>query len=329
MVKRVTDVLLKVLGDSELGRFLIAARDLRWRMANGVSPIYLDYPLDPSPRYGFGKPPHPRLRTIFETQRAAYFDLIRQFRLFADSLSTIPIDKPNNPIMPYWNNGFIGGLEAILLCSLPAIHNSKRYIEIGSGNSTKFVRHSIVINGLRTTITSIDPKPRAEIDGICDNVIRCGLEKADLTIFDQLESGDILMFDGSHCCFQNSDVTVFFLEVLPRLKPGVLVYIDDIYLPFDYPPAWRNRFYSEQYVLATLLMARPRRHKILLPCVFIGRDEALRTAADTLTGEILPAGIGGYGSGFCMRIVDDGYGGNIEMFSGDAPYRELRQASSD
>ena len=36
---------------------------------------------------------------------------------------------------------------------------------------------------------------------------------------------------GSHRVFQNSDVTAFFLDVLPRLKPGILVHIHDIFCP--------------------------------------------------------------------------------------------------
>jgi hypothetical protein len=54
------------------------------------------------------------------------------------------------------------------------------------------------------------------------------LESCDLAIFDQLAAGDVLFF-GSHSAFPNSDVVVmFFFEVMPRLKPGVMVHIHDI-----------------------------------------------------------------------------------------------------
>jgi hypothetical protein len=175
-------------------------------------------------------------------------------------------------------------------------------VEIGSGNSTKFVRQSVVQNGLKTRIVSIDPNPRAEIDDICDEVRREGLEDTDQRIFDELADGDILMFDGSHRSFQNSDVTVFFLEILPRLKQGVLVYIDDIYLPYDYPPVWQERYYSEQYLLATLLLAAPQKYSIELPCVFIGKDAELQKQADVFAKNINSQGIGGYGSGLWLRV---------------------------
>ena len=97
-----------------------------------------------------------------------------------------------------------------------------------------FARHAIRTGNLKTTIMSIDPKPRAEIDSLCDRVMRLPLELCDLNLFRELEPGDILFFDGSHRIFANSDVTVFFIEVLPRLKPGVLVHVHDIFLPADY-----------------------------------------------------------------------------------------------
>jgi hypothetical protein len=46
------------------------------------------------------------------------------------------------------------------------------------------------------------------------------------------------------------------LEVLPRLKPGVIVHIHDIFLPFDYRRDWvmeKFRFWTEQYMLQSFL----------------------------------------------------------------------------
>ena len=47
-----------------------------------------------------------------------------------------------------------------------------------------------------------------------------------------------------------------YLQILPRLKPGVLVHIHDIFLPADYPrEAVLNNlwFWSEQYLLQAFL----------------------------------------------------------------------------
>jgi hypothetical protein len=94
---------------------------------------------------------------------------------------------------------------------------------------------------------SVDLHPRAEIDSLCDKVIRQPLERSDLSFINDLGAGDILFIDSSHRCFMNSDVTVLFLDVLPKLRRGVAVHIHDIYLPLDYPQERAHWFHSEQY----------------------------------------------------------------------------------
>jgi hypothetical protein len=180
--------------------------------------------------------------------------------------------------------------------------NPRLYVEIGSGNSTKFIKRAQQDHRLRTRIVSIDPLPRAEIDELCDETRREPLEATDLAVFDELTAGDIVLMDGSHRVFTNSDVSVFFLEVLPRLKTGVLVYIDDIYLPFDYPPEWTPRYYSEQYMLAVLLLSEAERYEVVLPCTFVGQDPSLMCILDPIwkEGPIAEAALPG--NGFWLRV---------------------------
>ncbi|MGH9508484.1 MAG: class I SAM-dependent methyltransferase, partial [Terriglobales bacterium] len=87
-----------------------------------------------------------------------------------------------------------------------------------------------------------------------------------------LRQGDILFVDGSHRSFMNSDVTVFFLDILPQLRPGVLVHIHDIDLPYDYVPEHAEWYYSEQYLLAVSLLAGHRGYRIVLPNAFISKE---------------------------------------------------------
>jgi FkbM family methyltransferase len=202
-----------------------------WRAARGPEPIFLDYPLDPRPRYGYRQPPHPELFALIDSKRSRYLELLSTFGTYAAKLSRIEEYADAAGSDPYWQNPYINGLDGIALYCFPALNNSTIYLEIGSGNSTKFVRRSIRDNELCTRVISIDPAPRAEVDGLCDEIIREPLEGVDLDVFGRLGSGDVLVFDGSHHVFQNSDVTVFFLEIMPRLAPGVLVYVDDIFCP--------------------------------------------------------------------------------------------------
>lgn len=263
--------------------------------------IFIDYPPTPKPRYGYGLPPHQGLYDLINRYRTHYEALLENFKLFHSGLSAIDSDPPKDATQPYWKNGWLGGTNAIALYCLPAIHSSKRYVEIGSGNSTKFVRRSIKDNGLVTHITSIDPHPRAEVDGLCDEILRCPFEQIDLKFFDGLESGDIVVLDGSHRCFQNSDVTVFFLEVLPRLTSGVLVYIDDIFLPNDYPPSWSSMYYSEQYILASLLLGDGgNRYKVILPNIFVEEDPILSQKEKELWSMIGHPGFSG--NGFWLQV---------------------------
>jgi len=244
-------------------------------------PYYLEYPVKLEPRYGYGKAPHTKLYEIINRNRTAYKRTLESFLRFKDDFLGIPLETPPESPEPCWFNHWLGALDSVTLFSLLCLHNPKRYFEIGSGWSTKFARKAITNHKLRTKIASLDPYPRAEIDPLCDNVIREPLEDADLSVFDKLEAGDILFVDGSHHCCMNSDVAVFFLDVLPRLKAGVFVQFHDIFLPYDYPPEWKC-YYSEQYLLAVYILAESKKFDIILPNAFITNDTELSGILNTL-----------------------------------------------
>ena len=265
---------------------------------NRANLLLVDYPVRPEPRYGWGKPPHNGLEKLIGRDRERYAQILESFTKYATELQRIEQD-PSDPTAPAWRNRFTSGLDAIALYSFVCERRPRLYFEIGSGNSTKFVRRAIVDHSLQTRIVSVDPHPRAEVDAICDEVIRTPVEKVDLAVFDRLGKGDVLYVDNSHRSFMNSDVTVVFMDVLPRLQPGVLVGFDDIYLPFDYPPEWRYRYYSEQYLLASLLLARGDRLRIELPCAYVGQDQEL---CEVLR-ERFPVGLSLDGTSFWVEVA--------------------------
>ncbi len=233
--------------------------------------IDLDYLVEPTPRYN---EPHAQLFRIIDEGRHRYADHLKTFLRTAADYRDVPANPGETG--PHWLNGFFSPLDAVGLTgmiqsSLPAL-----YLEIGSGNSTKFARRAVQHYSPKTRIVSIDPEPRADVDAICDEVIRRRAEDVELTVFDRLQPGDFLFIDNSHRCFMNSDVTVMFLDVLPRLRPGVIVHLHDIFLPWDYPPQWVRRYYSEQYLLACWLLAG-KRLRVELPNQFITRDQELAT----------------------------------------------------
>jgi hypothetical protein len=247
----------------------------RSRIMMGAYPIMITYPGQLSPRWADSISGHPRLAKLINDNRSEYERLINVFGPFRGAIERIPDGQPADSIDPSWTNSFFTGVDAVGLYGILASQRPKRYFEIGSGNSTKLARRAIRDQGLPTVILSIDPSPQAQIDALCDTVIRKRLEDTDVEIFDQLEAGDVLFFDGSHHAFMSSDVVVFWLEILPRLRPGVLVHIHDIFLPYDYPANWRDRYYSEQYLVAVALLARQRSLDVFFPAYFVDRDPSL------------------------------------------------------
>ncbi|MBI2682477.1 MAG: class I SAM-dependent methyltransferase [Acidobacteriales bacterium] len=213
----------------------------------------------------------------------------------------IPRTTPKGSTDPCWINKWLDGLDTLALYGFVAQNKPGTYLEVGSGYSTKVVRRAIRDHGLATRLVSIDPHPRAEIDAICDEVVRQPLEAPDLGVVDRLNAGDILFVDNSHRSFMNSDVTVFFLEILPRLRPGVLVHIHDIYLPYDYMPERAEWYYSEQYLLAASLLAGHANYEIVLPNHFLEHEPELIKAVDPLWAEPHMTGVTRMGASFWLR----------------------------
>jgi Methyltransferase domain len=145
----------------------------------------------------------------------------------------IPTTAPTGTTQPCWRNEWLPALDAAALYSFVANRRAKQYVEIGSGHSTRFAARARDDHGLDTRITSIDPRPRVDIEPYCDVTVPRPLESADLSVFDSLDAGDIVFLDGTHRVFQNSDATVFFTEVLPRLRRDVIIGVHDVFLPDD------------------------------------------------------------------------------------------------
>ncbi len=266
--------------------------------------LFLEYKVDFKPRYGFGKPPHKELYQIVNKRRNEYASSLSQFLNYKNIFHAIKTNnKETVEAEPRWNNEYLPGLDIISLYSLIRMYKPKQYIEIGSGNSTKVARKAINDEGLQTQITSVDPFPRASIDHLADKVIRQPAEDmTDYTFIQSLQENDILFIDNSHRCFPNSDVTVCFLEILPKLKKGVIVHIHDIYLPYDYPQFMCDRFYSEQYLLAAMLLSNPERYEILMPGFFVSEDTELSKILESVWNHENLGNVERHGGSFWYRV---------------------------
>lgn len=292
LVRRLTAPALEMASFDDLAA-TAAARDPE-RIA------VFDYPYRQEPAAAF-----PAVEALLRRSDARIVETYSMLGRLREWIESIPLTRPPSPETPTWENDWLPPIDALSLALLLLEHRPSVYIEIGSGTSTKFARSAIARFGLPTQIVSIDPHPRAEIDAICDEVVRRPLEDAGTERFAALGPGDVLFFDGSHRSFPGSDVTRFFVEILPLLRTGVVWGLHDVCLPYDYPVAWcRNerRYYNEQYVLAAYLLGGGGGDAVLMPNAYAGWTTRVRAAIPNVLGGTRVSGALERGGGcFWMR----------------------------
>jgi hypothetical protein len=167
---------------------------------------------------------------------------------------------PENANRFYFDNPFFGCHDASIYFSMLLEFRPRRVIEAGSGFSSRLLLDvSERFFNSEIDITLIDPTPGALTDlkpTARTTLLNQPLQGTPLALFDRLEHNDILFIDSSHVCKTGSDVNYYLFDVLPRLKPGVLVHIHDIFWPFEYLPEWvltEKRSWNEAYVLRAFL----------------------------------------------------------------------------
>lgn len=144
-------------------------------------------------------------------------------------------------------------LDAAMAYGLLRWRRPQRIVEVGSGHSTRFLAAAIADGGLDCRLTAIDPAPRADLARLPIHQLRALVPGCGPAPFEALAAGDLLSIDSSHVLMPGTDVDFLLTTVLPRLEPGTLVHIHDMFLPDDYPAAWGWRGYNEQSGVAALL----------------------------------------------------------------------------
>lgn len=168
----------------------------------------------------------------------------------------LPLSPNDDETQYFLENGWFGSVDAEVLYSVLRRFQPANIIEIGSGFSTRLMRRAINEGKLETRITSIDPHPNTSVQAHADEYIKAPVEDVEIArIVDLLSAGDVLFIDSSHTIKTGGDVPYLFLEILSRLKPGVLIHIHDIFLPFDYPEEWvlEDWGWTEQYLVHAFL----------------------------------------------------------------------------
>ncbi len=182
-------------------------------------------------------------------------EVFPRFRSEYEALRRVP---SQDPAAFYLDNPFFSGTDALVLYCMVRHLQPAHILEVGSGFSTRVSAAALLRNG-SGRLQCIDPYPPPILEQGFPGLDRLYPSKAEdmgLDIFLALEAGDILFIDSSHVCRIGSDVRFLFLEVLPRLQPGVVVHVHDIYLPFEYRREWvkeKHLFWNEQYLLQAFL----------------------------------------------------------------------------
>jgi hypothetical protein len=146
---------------------------------------------------------------------------------------------------PYSQNATAGigpgypELDAMLLYMMVRKHRPAFYLEVGSGLSTYYCSLAARENGRAASplrIQCIEPFPYPALHSIAGIQLREGIaQDTGLDVFLALEANDVLFIDSSHAVKIDGEVPFLILEVLPRLKKGVLIHIHDIPFPYNIP----------------------------------------------------------------------------------------------
>jgi hypothetical protein len=189
---------------------------------------------------------------------AAQLNLLRSFSKFRDEYQHFPTGKTGEHNQFYLGNRLFDGADALVAYCMIRHFQPRLIIEVGSGFSSLVLGQAGEKNK-NSDLICIEPFPREFLrEGFpgLQSLIEKKVQDIGLEFFSQLDPGDILFIDSSHTVKIGGDVNYLFLEVLPRLKPGVIVHVHDIFLPFEYRRDWvldEFRFWTEQYLLQSFL----------------------------------------------------------------------------
>lgn len=202
--------------------------------------------------------------TGIEMNEQEQMNMLVQFSSqYKSEYEAFPRCKTSNPYQFYVNNGTFDSVDCEILYCMIRYFKPKTIIEIGSGNSTYLSAQTALVNkektGIDTTLIAVEPFPndtlQAGFPGL-SKLIQKKAEEVDSSLFAELKENDILFVDSSHVLKIGNDVQKIYLEILPKLKKGVLIHIHDIFLPAEYRKELvlgRYWFWTEQYLLQAFL----------------------------------------------------------------------------
>ena len=189
----------------------------------------------------------------------AQLELLSTLR-YAGEVQTLLADNSGAFGFRLHNESFESGDAEFLYQVIRAL-KPRSIIEVGSGQSTRIARAAIKKNseelaGYKCHHTCIEPYEAPWLESLGVNVLRQRVEDVDSALFGTLGRNDLLFIDSSHIIRPQGDVLTEYLQILPTLKPGVVVHVHDVFSPRDYPDDWvfgKLLLWNEQYLLEAFL----------------------------------------------------------------------------
>ena len=189
---------------------------------------------------------------------------VKLFHELASFYSDLPFsENKNGDFRYYYNNPHYAYSDGIVLATMLRRLEPKKIIEVGSGFSSGLI---LDLNDhffdSKMDCEFIEPYPELTLNKVLSDKERASikfhhakLEDCPLSVFSNLEAGDVLFIDSSHVSKIGSDVNYFLFEIFPRLASGVFIHIHDIFYPFEYPAEWLfdGVAWNEAYLLRAFL----------------------------------------------------------------------------
>ena len=214
--------------------------------------FFIPYRYAQSTRTARRAPAYPAVEAKFGQAEPVFKEWLDRLDGIAADLEALAGQRPPEP---RWEQDWFPRLDGAVAYAMIRTLCPKRLIEVGSGHSTRFFVRAAKDEGLALEVTAIDPAPRADIAKLPIRVVKRTVQEVGIELFTELQPGDILSIDSSHILMPGTDVDILFGVVLPALPDGVIVHVHDIFLPDDYPEAWRWRGYNEQLAIVQMLVS--------------------------------------------------------------------------
>jgi hypothetical protein len=230
-------------------------------------------------------------------------ELIERWRRdYRELFAALRADERINPIATgrdWIFNGWFQTPDAEIYAAVIADTRPTSIVEVGGGYSTLIARRALDMLDLHVPVVVVDPEPRTDVSTAADEVVRAPIEHADDSSL-PLRDRPLLFIDSSHVVRANGDVVKLYTRVVPKLPVGSTVHAHDIYLPYDYPPRFQYRLYTEQYVLQALLSGAAR-YEVLLSAYLLAAAEP--AAMENVFGNVRESTGNPRGLSFWFRVV--------------------------